>query len=325
MNTFEVFSISFFAVAVLLITAVPGYLLIKGRVVPESTIQSLSKILVFVCQPCLAVYTFSSSEFSLGKLADVGLFTLLCIAINAVMLGGSYLVLRKRYARGAVARIATVATTLGNCAFFGIPILEALYGEGNELIIYTTVYAVVMNLIGWTIGSAIMSGDMRYVSLKKILTNPALIGAAVAMLIFCCRIPLSFTLPFTDIKFGILESTVTITARMATPISMIVMGMRLATMELKGLFNKPSVYLTVGVKQMVMPLIAFAMVYFLPIDPMMKQAFYVISACPVASVVLNYAEMCGAGQKEAANMLLLGTMLSSVTLPIMMLLLGALA
>ena len=321
MSSFDVFSISFFAVAVLLLTAVPGYLLIRTKCLPENTIQSLSKILVFICQPCLAVYTFSSTEFSVGKLCDVGVFALLCLGINAIMMGASYLVLKKHH-KNAVARIATVATTLGNCAFFGIPILEALYGEGNELIIYTTVYAVVMNVIGWTLASAIMSGDMRYVSLKKILVNPALIGAAVALIIFCFRIPLSFDLPFTDIRFGILESTLTITARMATPISMIVMGMRLATMDARAMFLSPAVYLTVFVKQMIMPLVAFAMVYFLPIDPMMKCAFYVISACPVASVVLNYAEMCGSGQKEAASMLLLGTILSSVTLPCMMLLLG---
>ena len=320
MSTVDIFSVSFFAVLVLLITAVPGYLLLKFKALPESAITSFSKILVFVCQPCLAVYTFSSAEFSVEKLCDIGVFALLCLVIHAVMLGGSYLVLRRKYS-DAIYRIMTVANTLGNCAFFGIPILEAIYGEGTDLILFTTVYAVVMNVLGWTVCSAIMSGDTGYVSLKKVLINPALIGAAVAMILFCFRIPLTFTLPFTDRSFGILESTVTAAARMATPLSMIVMGMRLATMEFKSIFTDPRVYLTSLIKQMIMPLIAFALVFFLPIDGSMKQVFYIICACPVASVVLNYAEMCGQGQKEAAKMLLLGTMMSSLTLPVMMLLL----
>ena len=45
---------------------------------------------------------------------------------------------------------------------------------------------------------------------------------------------------------------------------------------------------------------------------------------PVASVVLNFAEIAGEGQKKAASLVLLGTILSIVTLPLMMLLLPVL-
>ena len=106
---------------------------------------------------------------------------------------------------------------------------------------------------------------------------------------------------------------------------MIIMGMRLATMELRGLFTDLRVYLTIAVKQTVMPLIAFLLVFYLPISSEVKQTFFIICACPVASVVLNFAEIVGAGQREAAKMLLLGTLLSVVTLPPMMLLLPLLA
>jgi predicted permease len=58
----------------------------------------------------------------------------------------------------------------------------------------------------------------------------------------------------------------------------------------------------------------------LPIDGDVKRTFFIICSCPVASVVLNYAEIIGEGQREAANTVLLGTILSIVTLPIMMLL-----
>ena len=70
-----------------------------------------------------------------------------------------------------------------------------------------------------------------------------------------------------------------------------------------------------------MPLVGFLLVVFLPLNDGLRAALFIISACPVASVVLNYSELVGEGQKEAANMLLLGTMLSIFTLPIAMLLL----
>lgn len=318
----QVFLISLFAVAVLLISAVPGYVLIKRKLLPESCIAGFSKVLVYISQPCLIVYSFKSTPFSWHKLGQIGIFALLCIAVNGIMLIGAYLVLRKR-SHDPIYRIMTIATTFGNCSFFGIPIIEALFpAAAPDLIVYTTVYAVVMNILGWTVGSAIISRNTNYISLKKILVNPATVGAYVALFLFVLDIPLVFTLPGTDVQFRILSDMITATARLATPLSMIVMGMRLATMDLKSTFTNPRVYLTIAVKQLLMPLVALALVFFLPVEMDVKRTFFIICACPVASIVLNYAEMVGTGQKEGANMVLLGTMLSIITLPIMSLLLA---
>ena len=310
-----IFKIALIATAVLILAAVPGYIMMKKKMIDEACISGFSKILLFVCQPCLAVYTFTSATLSAEKLLEVGIFAALTAAIFLVVLGGAYLFLHKKYSE-PIYRIVTIATTFANCAFFAIPIIEALLPEiSEEVIIFTTAFAVVMNVIGWTLGAAIISGDTRYISLKKIFLNPAMIGTVVAVLIFVCRIPIE----------GDLRNMIVTTARMSTPLSMIIMGMRLATMELRGLFIDLRVYLTVAVKQIVMPLVAFALVYFLPISSDVKQTFFIICACPVASVVLNFAEIVGEGQREAAKMLLLGTLLSVVTLPPMMLLLPLLA
>lgn len=306
-----IFKISLIAVAVLLLATVPGYIMMKRKMLDEACISGFSKVLLFVCQPCLAVYTFTSATLSAEKLIEVGIFAGLTAAIFLIVLGGAYLFLHKKYSE-PIYRIVTIATTFANCAFFAIPIIEAILPElFEELIIFTTAFAVVMNVIGWTLGAAIISGDSRYVSIKKIFLNPAMLGTVVALLIFVLKIPIE----------GDLKNMIVTAARMSTPLSMIIMGMRLATMEIRSLFVDPRVYLTVAVKQIVMPLVSFGLVYFLPISSDVKQTFFIICACPVASVVLNFAEIVGAGQREAAKMLLLGTILSIVTLPPMMLLL----
>jgi predicted permease len=306
-----IFKISLIAVSVLLLATVPGYIMMKRKMLDEACISGFSKILLFVCQPCLAVYTFTSATLSAEKLIEVGIFALLTVAIFLIVLGGAYLFLHKKYSE-PIYRIVTIATVFANCAFFAIPIIEAILPEiSEEVIVFTTAFAVVMNVIGWTLGAAIISGDSRYVSMKKIFLNPAMLGTVVALLIFVLKIPIE----------GDLRNMIVTTARMSTPLSMIIMGMRLATMELRTLFSDLRVYLTIAVKQIIMPLVGFGLVYFLPISPEVKQTFFIICACPVASVVLNFAEIVGAGQREAAKMLLLGTILSIVTLPPMMLLL----
>lgn len=316
----DTFLIALFAVGVLLLAAIPGYLLVKRKMLSEECIPGFSKVLLFVCQPCLAVYSFSTIEFTKENLINIGVFALLILLVHAIMLVGTYLILRKKCAE-PVYRIMTIATTFGNCAFFGIPVIEAMMpNEAPTLIVYTTVYAVVMNVLGWTVGSAIISKNVKHISVKKIFLNPAMIGFAVALTLYVCGVKF-------EGGFGTqLGSMITAAARMATPLSMVVMGMRLATMKLSKMFTDLKIYLTLAVKQLLMPLVAFAIVIFLKdVDLNLRRTFYITCACPVASIVLNFSEIVGEGQESAANLVLLGTILSIGTLPLMMLMLPLIA
>lgn len=307
----EIFLISLFAVSVLLLTAVPGYLFIKCKMVSEDCISGFSKVLVFVCSPCLCIYGFSSLEYSPELLLDIGIFALLCVAIFAVMLGGMFLILFKK-SREPIYRVITIAAAFSNVTFFGIPILEAIMGDAAaHLIVYANVCSLVLNVVAWTAGLAIILRNPKYMSVKKAFINPSMIGMIIALTIFIFSIPLPDQL----------LSMITIAGRMASPLSMIILGMRLSTVNVKQLFTDLRLYFAVAVNQIVMPLVALVMVLLLPLSENVKIAFFITSSCPIAASVLNYSELAGVGQKQAASLVLLGTILSVVTLPVMMLLL----
>ncbi|MBQ8268332.1 MAG: AEC family transporter [Clostridia bacterium] len=309
----KTFLVALGAVAVLLAAAVPGYVLKKKNMVSEDTMPSLSKILLYICTPCLSIYTFKNATFSMEMLGNIGVFSLLALLVQVIILGIAYLLFRRKM-KEPLYRIMTIACALGNCAFFGIPILEALYPEtASGLLIYTSVYAIIMNVIGWTIGAAIISQNLKYVSVKKVLLNPATVALVLAVPFFVFEIPLPESL----------DSMISLIGRMATPLSMLIMGMRLATTDLKRLFTTKQIYIAIFMKQFVMALVCLLLVAFLPVDGGMKAVLYIICCCPVASVVLNFSEILGEGQKEAASAVLLSTLFSIVTLPIMVLLLPA--
>jgi predicted permease len=309
----KTFLVALGAVAVLLATAVPGYVLKKKNMVSEDTMPALSKILLYICTPCLSIYTFKNATFSMQMLGNILIFALLALIVQILMLGIAYLLFRRKM-KNPLYRIMTIACSLGNCAFFGIPILEALYPEtASGLLIYTSVYAIIMNVIGWTLGAAIISQNLKYVSAKKVFLNPAMFALVLAIPFFIFEIPLPESV----------DSMVSLLGRMATPISMLIMGMRLATTDFKRMFTTKQVYLSISMKQFLMPLICLLMVAFLPVDSGMKAVLYIICCCPVASVVLNFSEILGEGQREAAATVLLSTILSIATLPIMTLLIPA--
>lgn len=307
-----IFISTLIAVGVLLLTAVPGYLFIKKKMVEERCIADFSKLLLYVCQSALVIYTFAGTEFSPDRLASLGKFAIATLLIHAVMLLGAFLVLRRKYDT-AGARISTIAVSFANAGFFGIPIIEAIMGDAaSGLIVYTTVYSLVMNLLGWTVGSGIISRSRKYISVKKLFVNPYMISTIVAIPLFV----------FSPEVPSQIMNMITILGKATSPLSMMIIGMRLATVEVKKLFCDVRVYLTAAAKLVVMPLIAFALIYFFPIDSAAKATFFIVTACPSASIVLNFSELIGEGQKEAVSSVLMSTILSIVTLPLLMLLLS---
>ncbi len=311
-----IFLATLIAVAILLLVAMPGYIFIRKRILSVDCIPGFSKLLLFVCQPALVIYTFADAEFSVEMLKNLGLFMLGTVIIHALMLSLACLVLHKRFGE-VFPRIATIATTFANSAFFGIPIIEAVMGkaEASGLIIYTTVYAMVMNLLGWTAGSAIISKSKKYISAKKLFVNPYMIGVIIGLPFFI----FSFNLPS---ELDSLMTMITILGKMTSPLSMLIIGMRLATAEIREVFCKFRIYVTALVKLVAMPLLSFLIIYLFPLPTETKQTFYIICACPTASIVLNFSEIIGQGQKEAAATVLLSTILSIISLPFMMLMLN---
>ena len=167
-----------------------------------------------------------------------------------------------------------------------------------------------MNVLGWTLASAIITNDRKYMSAKKILLNPAVVSLIVAVPLFVSGASLPARL----------EDTVTLLARMTTPLCMLIMGMRLATVTLRRVFSSPAQYLIVCLKGFAFPLLALALLLLFPVEQNLRTAVYIMMACPTASVVLNFAEMLGEGQEEAANLVLLSTLFSALTIPVMVLL-----
>lgn len=302
------FLITLTSVAIMLFYAVPGFLLVKVGKVEKESIKSFANVLMYVCSPCLIIYSFKNVEYSHGLLKDLGILLVISMLFQAAIMLAAAFICRKHFEDVKV-RVCVTATALGNCAFMGVPLLEAVMPHYPEAIMMSSVFSVGMNLLGWTLASAIIMKDKKYISLKKAFINPVSITLLVAVPIFVFGIRLPEQV----------DTMVTLLGRMSTPLCMLVMGMRLATVEGKKLFTDGAVYAAILVKQIIVPIIGFLIILPLPLGEDFKRTLFILYATPVASIVLNFPEMLGKGQKEAANLVLLGTLLSIITIPLVML------
>ena len=303
------FTITLVTVAVMLLYAVPGYLMIKVKAVKQESIPAFATLLMYVSQPCLMLYSFQRVEASLSLVKDMLLFFCTTLLLQLVIMGAFFFCIRNKK-QDVRYRVCTVASVFGNCAFLGVPLLEALLPDYPEAIVFSNMFAVSMNLIGWTFASYVISLDRRFISFKKLVLNPAVLACMVAIPLFALHVKLP------DPLYQLIE----LLGRMTTPLCMIIMGMRLATIPLKSLFDKLYIYAMIGFKQLLFPLFALLIAMLLPVEQNIKITLFVLCCAPVASVVLNFAELMGEGQDTAANLVLLGTMGSVVTIPIMSLL-----
>lgn len=304
-------------VSIMLVCAVPGFMLIKAKAVRAESIPAFSKVLLYVCQPALTFYSFNKADFTKSLGINMLLFFAVITVIQLIFLGTFFLIFRRR-SDDVRYRIATVATVLSNCSFFGVPLLEAIFPESNTVAVYSMTYGLSMNIIGWTVVSAIITKNKKFVSVKKLVLNPATLSFAVALPFFLC----GFKIDGSHGEFcEQLNNIISIIGKMTLPVCMLIMGMRLATVKFGSIFIDWLRYLSIAVNQVVFPLVVLGVTMLLRLDKEIVFGMFIMSACPVASVVQNYSEILGKGQDAAANTVLLGTILSVITLPLLALIL----
>lgn len=295
-------------VAIMLLYSVPGYLLIKSRKLDASNIPAFATVLLYFCQPFQTIYAIQQVSFSSYMVVRMAAAFGVGLVSMGLMLGIAYFVLRKKQQEVRY-RIYTCATAMSNCGFMGIPLVEALLPEYPEAVAFAALFFLAMNVLMWTVVSFIITRDRAYISPKKIIVNPSSIGMVVALALFFARIELT----------GDIGSMVTLLGKMSTPICMLILGLRLGTVPIKPIFTDVKQYAAVAVKLVIFPLISLGLCSLLPLEHNFAMGIYIISCAPTANLVLSFAEILGEGQEDAANVVLLSTLLCMFTIPVMML------
>jgi predicted permease len=245
-----------------------------------------------------------------------GIATLFLQAIFMLIL---YIILKRKY-EDAKYRLLTCGSVLGNVGFFGLPHVCALV-PGNPIVAcYSSIYIITMNLLVFTVGVFSLTNDTKYMNLKTALVNPTTFGFLLAIPAFIFGEKIAAASVVNTFAEGI-----NLLGQMTTSLCMVILGIRLATVNFKSFWTRPFIYLICFLKMVVFPIACFFMVYFLPfLDQDFKKAILIISAVPCASVILNMAEIHHAEEELAANCVLVSTMLCMITIPIVTLLVNIL-
>ena len=301
---------------------VPGIILRKRKMLPDSAVAALVAVLVYVSQPVLTVSGFMEKDYDPSLLPNMAIVLLGSFVVHLA----AYLVARLAFkaVRGdeetdKAKRASTICTFMGNVGFMGIPVVKALFPNNPEMLIYVAIINVSFNVISWTLGVYTITGDKSNVSVRRAFLNPPTVAlvAALPLFFFKAYIPAAVFTP--------IQSCANYLAGMTLPLSMIILGIRLAEIPFGSLFTSPVAYVSSALKLVVVPLVSFALLY--PIHALFPQtdngviiSIYIAMAMPSAALTLSFAEMFDGDRETAVKTSVITTALSVITIPLLMLL-----
>ena len=307
------FLATFINVVTIVVLAVPGFVLRKCKLFPEKAASILAVLLLYVSQPFLMMSSIFNKPFDAAMLPNFAWVLGFAVALQLTVYFVSLLCF-SRDKNEAARRAAVASSYLGNVGFMGIPVMEMLFPGNDDMILYTVVYNIAFNAMTWTLGVYAITGEKKRINPLKIILNPPTIAVIIALPFFFCNVAIPEQV-MTPISY---------LGDMTLPLSMIILGVRLADMHLLRLVNDVRVYVVAALKLIVSPLLSLGIMLLVdlvfPLDRFVIIALFIIGAMPTASSALNFAEMFGGDRETAAASTLMNTLLCIVTIPILMLL-----
>ena len=304
---------TFINVLIIVVLAIPGYFLRKTKLLPDKAAGVLAVLLLYISQPFLMMSSLFNKTFETSMLKNFAWVILFAVVLQLLVYYSARLIFHG-CKEEASKRACVACSYLGNVGFMGIPVMQMLFPGNSDLVLYTVIYNIAFNAMTWTLGVFAITGDRKRINPLKIILNPPTIAVIIALPFFFCNVVIPEQV-MTPIEY---------LGDMTLPLSMIILGVRLADMKLISLVNNVKVYLVAFVKLVLSPLLSLGVLLLVdlivPLDRFVIIALYVISAMPSASSALNFAEMYEGDRETAAAATLMNTILCILTIPILMML-----
>jgi len=293
-------------VGLMFVYIVFGFIMCKSKKANVSHAKTMSAFLLYVLSPAMIFNAFFGLEYTYEGFIKIGKFFLITLCLQILFMLVLYSILRKRY-EDAKYRILSVASVLGNVGFIGMPIISGVFKDEPIVLCYSSANILSMNLIVFTIGVFLITNNKKYVSIKSAILNPTTLSMLVAIPIYILGIK------FTPVVYD----SIGLLAKMVTPICMFILGMRLSAMDLKKMFTRPFVYITCLLKLVAFPVFAFLCVWWIPfLDNIIKTSIVILATTPSGAIIESLAELHDCEQELSANVVILTTLLSIATIPI---------
>ena len=295
------------AVLILFFIIIVGYIARKTNIITRELNKGLSGLLVNVTLPLLIISSFNRGYDS--KLMENGtkilIFSFL-IHIFLFLLGQVFYIKNEESKK----KVLIFYTTFSNTGFMGFPILGSIYGDTG--IFYAAIFNIAFNLLVWTLGVSIFTGERDFKSIRRVVVNPSFIAVIIGIIIF------RFSIPLPESIWGALE----LVGDTTTPLSMIIIGAMLAEMKVHEIFTDLSIYYGAVIRLLVIPIILYFIMSLLGVEEQVRNICIILEAMPAAVTTAIIAEKYEGNALYASQSIFITNIICLITIPLIISFLG---
>ena len=293
-------------IAILGIAMAIGFLAVKLKYLKAEIAASISKIIVRITLPFLIITTITSQNLSPEMLKNAVLLAVIEICILLLLFIGGALTGKLFGFTGSRKTIHKLMSTFGNVIFLGYPLITALYGQ--EGLFYAVIYALINDGMLWTLGVFMLVRDGKRKDARSPLwnlINPNTVSFAISLIMLA----LGFRLP------QLLHTALSGIGSLTTYLSMLFIGMTLATIDLKVIYKRISIFVLILIKMVLFPFVLILILRHLPLDRTLCGVLILQVAMPAQTVLTILANEYQSDFKYAAECVFITTILSLGLLP----------
>jgi len=299
-------------VAVLLLLILIGYLGRRFRAVDEAAVGIFTTYILTISLPALILVSLQR-PFSRDLLGSAGIALALSSAMYAALFALAVVypaLLGLSPRERGVHRYAFIFSNVG---FMGYPVVEAVLGR--EALFHLAIFNIPFTFLAFSIGAWLIAKEgQRPLALSwKTFVNPSVVATLFGFVFFIG----SVRFPYPVLR------TLSLLGDTMTPLSMVVIGAVLGSMEPRRVLGNPRNYVTILVRLLVLPALLGGTLYALGFRGLTLALPTLVSAMPVAANTTLLAALYEGDVHSASSMVFLSTLFCVLTIPLVALLLGA--
>ncbi len=304
-----------------------GFLLKRIRLIGVEGQKNITDLVINVVLPCNIVTSFAV-DLGTDMVRDGIAILLISIALQAsMMLYGHFLFRRDNPDHHVNVAYAMISS---NAGFLGNPIAEGVFGATGLAL--ASIYLIPQRIMMWSEGirmyssrpaetgrnsgtaagmetgtipriktgteqkeAAVSNGQL----LKKVLTHPCIIACAIGIVLMAFGIDLP----------PVIMTPVQTLGRCNTALSMLVIGMILAEIDLPTLVDREVIYYTIH-RLVIVPLILYLILGLLPVSPLVRGVSTLLAAMPAAATTSMLAVKYDRDPHFATRLVIFSTLCS---------------
>ena len=281
-----------------------GYILKRIGIINENFITVSSKLVFNISLPALIFFEISAIDVS--EILNIGQITFI-YAGTLISFGLAWLIAEYISKSGKDKASFIQGSFRGNFAIVGLAIVVNYYGVENLgkaslVLAFTIPLYNILSVIALTVPLR-KESQLNYISaLLEIARNPLIIAVLAA-------------LPFSYLRIRIpdvIHTTGNYLSALTLPLALIGIG---GFLSFRGITKSSSLTIvSTSLKLIILPALATFAAYLFGFNGMDLGIIFILFACPTAIASFIMAEAMGANSKLAANILLLTTLASVVTM-----------